>query len=152
MPNELKGCPDRVWVLNPTDPVTEWDMSETGNYHTDIEYTRTDSTLLTKLKGLRDEMSRTAAHVNMIGRDKLSLKDSEKYFAEADCIYDCVGDLTALIDAEPEQDVCEWEWSSFNAAWVTKCSGIFLAIDNSLSDNGMKFCPYCGGQIKEVEE
>ena len=56
MPNELKPCPDRVWVLNPTDPVTQWDMSESGAYHTDVEYTRTDTALLTKLKGLRDEM------------------------------------------------------------------------------------------------
>ena len=105
-------------------------------------------TLRDKLIKLRDEMRDKYDQACI----KMSKSDAwETWIEVADERLTFCNQLTALIDTEPEQDVCEWEWSSFNAAWVTKCSGIFLAIDNSLSDNGMKFCPYCGGQIKEVE-
>jgi hypothetical protein len=45
---------------------------------------------------------------------------------------------------------CEWsqdsEWTD-NSVWNTSCSSHFVLNEGSPDDNGMNYCPYCGGKL-----
>jgi len=50
--------------------------------------------------------------------------------------------------------VCEWTEHEEHdyVFWETECDSSFAFTDGgSLSENKFKFCPYCGGAIKESE-
>lgn len=44
---------------------------------------------------------------------------------------------------------CEWEFDS-DRYYETECGNGFMFIDGSITDNDMKYCPYCNGAIKEI--
>ena len=47
---------------------------------------------------------------------------------------------------------CKWEQDSYyDSQWHTECAGIFELFHDTPAENGMVFCPYCGGQIDEVQ-
>ena len=133
MPNELKPCPDKIYFREFSGGGFDIDYYPCPPHY--VEYTRTDTALLTKLKGLRDELDKEAIK-NSETKDKFNYGKS----MEANII---AIKLTALIDSEPEQDVCEWVWNREGLCWLAKCG--LEATDC------MKYCPACGKPIKEVE-
>lgn len=47
---------------------------------------------------------------------------------------------------------CVWmpeEWPG--EAWETSCDGLYQITTGTPEDNGMKFCPFCGGELIEKE-
>lgn len=47
---------------------------------------------------------------------------------------------------------CEWIQTDFDSnTWDSDCGNSFDLNDGSPSDNGMKFCPYCGRPLTEVK-
>lgn len=42
---------------------------------------------------------------------------------------------------------CEWVKEGECDLWGTECGKAFMLNDGSPSDNGMKFCCYCGGAL-----
>jgi len=51
-------------------------------------------------------------------------------------------------------NTCSWahkeDWD--DDYWETSCDNAFVLLSGTPSDNGMKFCPYCGKVIMPVEE
>jgi len=99
-------------------------------------------TLRDKLIKLRDEMRDKYDQACI----KMSKSDAwETWIEVADERLTFCNQLTALIDTEPEQDVCEWVWCKGSLSWLAKCC-------HNMVGERINFCPYCGGQIKEVAE
>lgn len=44
---------------------------------------------------------------------------------------------------------CVWA-EDFEGNWETQCDQLFVIIDAKPSENGMKFCCYCGGDLVEM--
>lgn len=49
-----------------------------------------------------------------------------------------------------EDDVCEWSEDETCGAWGTGCGHLFCIENDNPAENGMKYCPYCGKEIREV--
>lgn len=49
-----------------------------------------------------------------------------------------------------EPEVCNWEADS-EGNYSTSCGETFTLIDGTPEDNRMKYCPYCGKPIRQVE-
>jgi hypothetical protein len=47
---------------------------------------------------------------------------------------------------------CEWKYDDVSDKWDTECDESFQLIDSAPSANGMRYCPYCGCYIDEVQE
>jgi len=47
---------------------------------------------------------------------------------------------------------CKWEYDWRNDTWDTGCGDSFIVIDATPSQNGMRYCPYCGKVINEIIE
>ena len=43
---------------------------------------------------------------------------------------------------------CDWTWDDVSCKFDTECGNAFQFIDGEPSDNGFKYCPYCGSDIK----
>ena len=56
-------------------------------------------------------------------------------------------------EVESKPKPCEWhappEWEQ--DYWETACGEAFCFTDGGPSDNRMRFCPYCGGELIEVQ-
>ena len=48
-------------------------------------------------------------------------------------------------------DICEWKQDK-NGVWETDCGNMFEIIDGTPSDNDLKFCPYCGKNLIQIEK
>ena len=53
------------------------------------------------------------------------------------------------IEEQPKR-VCEWTHDADMDAWETACDNAWQFTEGTPADNKAKFCPYCGGEIKEV--
>ena len=53
-----------------------------------------------------------------------------------------------------DKNYCRWSPpSNFEIDyWETECDNAFNLIDGTPSENGMKFCPYCGKKLIEIKE
>lgn len=50
---------------------------------------------------------------------------------------------------------CEWEYEADfdeNPAWGSSCGGVHCFIEGDIEENEYKFCPKCGGKIKEIDK
>ena len=45
--------------------------------------------------------------------------------------------------------VCLWQYDDTHYKYDTACGGAWAFEDGKLTDNGAKFCIYCGGRIQE---
>lgn len=59
-------------------------------------------------------------------------------------------ELAALVANQIPED-CVWTEEESSEYWHTKCGNDFCFIDSGPKENGMKYCPCCGGKIL-VEE
>ena len=46
---------------------------------------------------------------------------------------------------------CFWEETYEGEYWHTTCGNDFVLMAGTPGENGMKFCPYCGGHLYEKE-
>ena len=46
---------------------------------------------------------------------------------------------------------CEWAEDADGSAWETSCHNRFLLNDGGPTDNGLKFCPFCGKALVELD-
>ena len=44
------------------------------------------------------------------------------------------------------------EWRDTEDYWETECGEAFVIEADTPKENGMKFCPFCGGELVEVLE
>ena len=42
---------------------------------------------------------------------------------------------------------CDWREDEDSGAWHTACGHLWEFIDDGPTENGAKFCPYCGGRL-----
>lgn len=47
-------------------------------------------------------------------------------------------------------DICRWRYDDYHDLWTTDCNQEFVVIDSTPKDNGMNFCPFCGGSLHQV--
>jgi len=47
------------------------------------------------------------------------------------------------------KEKCKWVYDNFHDFWETECGNAFTVLEGTPSDNKMRFCPYCGKEIKE---
>lgn len=48
------------------------------------------------------------------------------------------------------RDVCHWTEDGDYSYWETKCGHNFEVIDGTPSENGFKYCCFCGRPLVEV--
>jgi len=65
---------------------------------------------------------------------------------------DCKGEAPIKVwDIRPNTvEFCRWTWD--DEKWSTGCGEAFCFIDGGPSENGMKYCTYCGKRLIEAEE
>ena len=54
-----------------------------------------------------------------------------------------------------ELEKCKWKRDTGDSDWgwwITSCDNLFKVSDAPNSDMGIKFCPYCGKELEEVDE
>lgn len=60
---------------------------------------------------------------------------------------------TRLAAAEAANPACEWSTDSRDGeVYETSCGRAWQFIDGNLSENSLKFCPFCGGHVKDVSD
>jgi len=47
---------------------------------------------------------------------------------------------------------CTWKLDDVYGMYETGCGNAFECIEGDIEENNFKFCPYCGGRIKEIVE
>lgn len=70
-----------------------------------------------------------------------------------------LADINWLVDRSNDRNGGEWAmyrlvdtclWTiNLDGFWSTQCGNAFEFNDGGPSDNGAKFCPYCGGEIEQ---
>lgn len=50
-----------------------------------------------------------------------------------------------------ETATCKWEYDEYHDKWDTSCNNAFVLEFGTPAEHQMKFCPYCGKPIKEIE-
>jgi len=86
----------------------------------------------------------------------IAIVDAE--YDEVSGVYD-VADLSMVIRLAREDEraqiryegqivrVCHW--TENEEAWSTSCDNYFIVLEGSPSQNEMRFCAYCGGELIE---
>jgi len=55
----------------------------------------------------------------------------------------------AAAEKRVEPDSCEWDFDDCGT-WNTTCGNAFQFTEGGPTENGCKFCPYCGHALKEI--
>ena len=50
------------------------------------------------------------------------------------------------------QPKCRWTMDDFDGSWDTECQEKFVLNDGTPHENGMRWCPYCGGRLQEARK
>lgn len=88
----------------------------------------------------------TGIIISWLGGDEMSEDDlHEMQFATLNGTRD-------FRDVNTSDKVCQWKENDEYGYWETGCKGIFEFIEGDIEDNTFKFCPYCGGKIKELRQ
>lgn len=48
----------------------------------------------------------------------------------------------------PQRDTCKWTMDKWGCNHDTQCGETWWFEDGTWQENGIKFCPYCGGRIE----
>jgi len=59
-----------------------------------------------------------------------------------------ISEMTKVREQEKAEARCVWAEDE-NGIWGTGCGHAFETLADSPSENGFKFCPYCGAKIEE---
>jgi hypothetical protein len=52
--------------------------------------------------------------------------------------------------SETKRPVCAWTEDA-DGDWETTCGQMFILLEGKPTDNDMKFCCYCGGELAQVD-
>lgn len=52
-------------------------------------------------------------------------------------------------DEGRDSDVCNWYYDNESEAWHAECGYEFVIYNDTPTENGMHFCPHCGGVLIE---
>ena len=77
----------------------------------------------------------------------------------AEDVRDALAELDAMTDGAPLRKldnfspirVCRWAWLEEDY-WSGECGALWTSPDGTPSDNGMQFCPVCGGRLVQVSK
>jgi rRNA maturation endonuclease Nob1 len=49
---------------------------------------------------------------------------------------------------------CKWKYQedAYEEHWTTECGEAFVFFEGSPKDNHIRFCPYCGKPIEQIEQ
>jgi len=64
-------------------------------------------------------------------------------------VADLAADLMAARAALRAQKLCRWTQDEDSGAYDTACGHKFMINEGTPAENGMQFCCYCGGALKE---
>ena len=59
---------------------------------------------------------------------------------------ECIADLEAALAQQVK--TCAWR-DNLDAIYETECGNLHIVNDGTLEENGMKYCCYCGKEIKD---
>jgi len=48
--------------------------------------------------------------------------------------------------------ICKWTYDNRYHYYQTECGDVFQFCSEGLEENSFRYCPYCGGLIKEEKE
>ena len=55
-----------------------------------------------------------------------------------------------IVERRPDRPHrCDWSNDEDHGKWDTSCGQAFYFIDDGPTENGFRFCPYCGGTLHE---
>ena len=66
-------------------------------------------------------------------------------------IADCES-MSITLASRPAPASCAWKLDDVYGMYETGCGNAFECIEGDIEENNFKFCPYCGGRIKEIVE
>lgn len=103
------------------------------------------------------------ARLRDLGRDRhdapaevLAAIDEHRQQVQAE--FDRAKHASAIIGSDalrriiaPRGGLCEWH-ENIDGDWETACGHTWCLIDGTPSDNDMRFCPVCGGVLREVAD
>ncbi len=61
------------------------------------------------------------------------------------------GILEAILDAKGGPGVCVWRENG-DGAWITGCDDAFEFFEDGPTENGARYCQYCGKRIEVVKQ
>ena len=76
-----------------------------------------------------------------------------------DAVYNAIkypGIIVGTVRINPQNPLplmrgCTWSLDDDNGVYETSCGGLWYFDTGDIKDNECKFCPYCGGKIKETQ-
>ena len=51
-----------------------------------------------------------------------------------------------------ENRFCKWKYDEQDDMWETECKNALCFIEGGIKDNRYGFCPYCGNEIREMND
>lgn len=60
----------------------------------------------------------------------------------------CTYKTCPICKRSSDNETCTWKEDE-NLCWKTECENMFIVNDGFPSENGMKYCPYCGKKLVE---
>ena len=63
------------------------------------------------------------------------------------CLFCELAEARALLAV---RQVCEWKYDDTHEKYGTTCGHAWQFIDDGIAENGVHFCPFCGGFITEA--
>lgn len=88
------------------------------------------------------------ARIDALGTPGVA-EDVRAALAELDAMTD--GEPLRKLDNFPPIQVCHWAWLEEDY-WSGECGALWSFPDGTPTDNGMKFCPVCGGRFVQVSQ
>ena len=74
----------------------------------------------------------------------------DRFATMQDAIF-AMADRIAALEPRVEAGVCEWKSDDDDyRAWYTGCGHLFEFIADGPSENGAKFCQFCGGTLNAL--
>jgi hypothetical protein len=55
----------------------------------------------------------------------------------------------AIYESGSDRATCEWH-QRLDDNWQTSCGNTFVIYEGAPTENGMKYCPYCGASLQEI--
>jgi len=84
---------------------------------------------------------------------------SRLIFCREDNVEYTLGDLHELLDSYLEQKEgrstrCVWKYYEEYVTddWETECGEAHILADGTPAENNMRFCPYCGRRIEQLDQ
>lgn len=140
------------------DKENEWLKQERESLKVSLSFARKTEGLLDKeLAGVKEAgkvFETVAAHMESHISDCRIIYSTKLLLGRGEIVNLQAGDIRRLAEAlkgvDSSTTKCQWKVDEDGIYW-TGCDGAWEFTTGNVSDNEMKFCPYCGGQLEEVK-